>query len=603
MVSSTRTRKNSSDSNPLATMPPATMEGIIDIKILANIHYYLNQSSLADDLALAAWVKEHYLKEPKNIEGRDIRTAEGFYHLDRAYRRVRSLTNKAQDKWPFFDSNWKKMTSTTVRNNARSADAPGVSLSGMTNATHDSAMSKEQSALKENLQAATPDLSASAALSTRQTRHRTQSSTEYPIDTLTSTPAVKKESKGTILSAVKEELNDSSTTETFMSSLAPKSEPMQSPHLKTAEARSVAASKKRGRNGRYLTCDDDHASNDGEEMKPVKKAKTSHTTTKTLKNGSSALPMVAESVEDTITDTLTAPTSNIRDTSNDSCSSKDDDPSIQDSTHVTMSANLLDKTSKPSSDDLNEDLQSKLPPVTGYEIAWNEPPVLKSNLDRLPPNSLLAKKRKAEATAQDGPRPKRGRTQSSKESSKTPGPDAVPRMSTRRSTRLNAASPAQSTHEEPASPQPSTPSQEETTERLQARNAGGRKQTTSGKPTSPQLSISTQEETTGYPQPPVSVGAIDEIPDTPCSGGSLDEVVNTVASLLHGDEIYAPGLGKVEYLARVHTKKGFVDIPVSFEDLTDDIEIIQKYAVWVQQESHSMGYQDFKSLMGYENKV
>lgn len=92
MVLSTRLKKNSTNNNPPATMPSASMEGIIDIKTLANIYYYLSQSSLADDLALAAWVKEHYLYEPINIEGRDIRTAEGFYNLERAYRRVRSLT-------------------------------------------------------------------------------------------------------------------------------------------------------------------------------------------------------------------------------------------------------------------------------------------------------------------------------------------------------------------------------------------------------------------------------------------------------------------------------------------------------------------------------
>lgn len=73
-------------------MSPTVLDGIIDIKVLNNIYYFLSQSSLDDDLTLAAWVKEHFLYEPTNIESRDVRTAEGFFNLERAYRRVRQLT-------------------------------------------------------------------------------------------------------------------------------------------------------------------------------------------------------------------------------------------------------------------------------------------------------------------------------------------------------------------------------------------------------------------------------------------------------------------------------------------------------------------------------
>jgi hypothetical protein len=125
---------------------PAHVDGFIDLKTLADIHRFLNQSELEEDLALAAWVKEHYLYDPIKSDGREIRTTEGFSKLDRAYRRVRSLTNKAQDKWPFFDRNWKSMSSTTVRNNARGEAAPGVSLPGMSNSAHDSPMSSARDA-------------------------------------------------------------------------------------------------------------------------------------------------------------------------------------------------------------------------------------------------------------------------------------------------------------------------------------------------------------------------------------------------------------------------------------------------------------------------
>lgn len=122
-------------------MLPEHVDGFIDLPTLVDIHRFLNQSSLEDDQTLAAWVKTNYLYEPATEAGREIRTTEGFSKLDHAYRRVRSLTNKAQDKWPFFDRSWKQMSSTTVRNNARGESAPGVSLPGMNGAAHDSPMS------------------------------------------------------------------------------------------------------------------------------------------------------------------------------------------------------------------------------------------------------------------------------------------------------------------------------------------------------------------------------------------------------------------------------------------------------------------------------
>jgi hypothetical protein len=127
----------SSNSAP-SMMLPEHVDGFIDLPTLADIHRFLSQSSLEEDQALAAWVKARYLFEPTTAAGREIRTTEGFSKLDHAYRRVRSLTNKAQDKWPFFDRNWKQMSSTTVRNNARGESAPGVSLRGMNGITHDS---------------------------------------------------------------------------------------------------------------------------------------------------------------------------------------------------------------------------------------------------------------------------------------------------------------------------------------------------------------------------------------------------------------------------------------------------------------------------------
>ncbi|KAH8716855.1 hypothetical protein GQ44DRAFT_568185, partial [Phaeosphaeriaceae sp. PMI808] len=129
-------------------MLPNHVDGFIDLKVLADIHQALCMSVLEEDLELATWVKDHFLYEPTTGEGREIRTSEGFSKLDRAYRRVRLLTNKAQDKWPFYDRAWKKMSNATVMNNARGEAAPGVSLPGMTNGALDSPIRNEQSAHK-----------------------------------------------------------------------------------------------------------------------------------------------------------------------------------------------------------------------------------------------------------------------------------------------------------------------------------------------------------------------------------------------------------------------------------------------------------------------
>lgn len=126
MVSSDNTQHPHSDNDTSAMALPEGVIGFIDIKTLADIHRYLRESATEDDILLAAWVQENYLYESLDQSGRMIRTSEGFSQLDRAYRRVRSLTNKAQDKWPFFDRNWKSMSTATVRNNARGEASPGI---------------------------------------------------------------------------------------------------------------------------------------------------------------------------------------------------------------------------------------------------------------------------------------------------------------------------------------------------------------------------------------------------------------------------------------------------------------------------------------------
>ncbi|KAJ4398666.1 hypothetical protein N0V91_010021 [Didymella pomorum] len=98
---------------------PEHVDGFIDLEILIDIHKCLSESKFEDDRTLGAWVKANYLQGPINPQkesARPIRNSEGFVNLDKAYRRARTLTGKAQDKWPFLNKDWKKLSSTFIKN-------------------------------------------------------------------------------------------------------------------------------------------------------------------------------------------------------------------------------------------------------------------------------------------------------------------------------------------------------------------------------------------------------------------------------------------------------------------------------------------------------
>jgi hypothetical protein len=118
---------NPSDYIASDTLLPEEFFGYVELATLEAIHTVLCNSGSQDDIELGKWTRETYLDKPKNTSGAEpICTAQAFGKLDRAYRRVRSLTGKAQDKWPILDMDFKPMSSATVRNNARGESAPGV---------------------------------------------------------------------------------------------------------------------------------------------------------------------------------------------------------------------------------------------------------------------------------------------------------------------------------------------------------------------------------------------------------------------------------------------------------------------------------------------
>lgn len=64
---------------------------------------------------MAIWVSSNYLRMHLDEKFCPIRNAEGFLNLDKAYRRARQLTGKAQDKWPFLNKFGRNLSSTVIK--------------------------------------------------------------------------------------------------------------------------------------------------------------------------------------------------------------------------------------------------------------------------------------------------------------------------------------------------------------------------------------------------------------------------------------------------------------------------------------------------------
>ncbi|KAF1979269.1 hypothetical protein BU23DRAFT_151423 [Bimuria novae-zelandiae CBS 107.79] len=93
------------------------VEGMADLQTLCKMHASLTQSHQDYDKNLAAFIAEKYL--PKDFGdhtegGIPLQGAESFTKLYNAYKRVRNLTGRVQDKWPFFDRKWKSMPKNDV---------------------------------------------------------------------------------------------------------------------------------------------------------------------------------------------------------------------------------------------------------------------------------------------------------------------------------------------------------------------------------------------------------------------------------------------------------------------------------------------------------
>lgn len=103
---------------------PNDVEGFVDVLILDKIEVILQNSNDVEDQELSKWLKDYYLNEPRP-EGQSyfpLKNQYRFRNLDKAYRRARMLSGRAQDDWPFFSQIFKKNHANQFRKYALGED-------------------------------------------------------------------------------------------------------------------------------------------------------------------------------------------------------------------------------------------------------------------------------------------------------------------------------------------------------------------------------------------------------------------------------------------------------------------------------------------------
>ncbi|KAI4924125.1 hypothetical protein J4E85_008285 [Alternaria conjuncta] len=439
---------------------PEEFFGYADIPTLVKIHEVLCNSETQDDVELATWIQERYLSAPRNASLTEpMRTAQEFSRLDRAYRRVRSLSGKTQDKWPILDLHFKEMSSAMVRNNARGEAAPGVMF------PIDGLQKKACLAGQPPHGFVTPDASSQSNqqethLASKSDSHA-MSQTEPPPSGLPKTEEAlgqtsPNDKSGALLS------NPIGGTVSRNISSNP-SEDLQA----ESEVRDAGAGKVRGPNGRYLPKDD--VEPETKKAKKPKKAVKPRTGLRNMKKQESpALNTVGEKTE-------TAPAqdedlmADVQPPSPPVSSQKAEEMNgVEDVTSVNPASDIVvpsttDLATSPTAvneqeAEMEEEVASGSGSASAYLLAAAADPV-PSNLDKLPPNSRKSIKRKSEPTATSGDRkrgkhggivgrPRKSEQQESDTSDQAPvqqedenvtRTEDPPQMVTRRATRRSAA--------------------------------------------------------------------------------------------------------------------------------------------------------------------
>ncbi|PSN67791.1 hypothetical protein BS50DRAFT_620271 [Corynespora cassiicola Philippines] len=90
--------------------------GFVELEVALAIAQALANSESNDDVELANWIERNILhQDSEDTDSRPIKSVDGVGKIHQAYKRARMLTNRAVDKWPFFDVRGRKMTLKAVK--------------------------------------------------------------------------------------------------------------------------------------------------------------------------------------------------------------------------------------------------------------------------------------------------------------------------------------------------------------------------------------------------------------------------------------------------------------------------------------------------------
>ncbi|KAF2633314.1 hypothetical protein BU25DRAFT_3693 [Macroventuria anomochaeta] len=579
---------------------PEHIDGFIDVETLIDIHKYLGESEKSEDVALAVWVEKNYLQEPLAETGRPIRDSEGFVNLDKAYRRVRQLTGKAQDKWPFFDKNWKKMSSMVVKNAILGDAAMGTAGSDTNSEVRDTPMSNGFDSQRDYV-SQIPRLQVSFGtneFSGYQMQEQKSPQPAAPSLADQQEPEQRAHRQAPHLSPASKASSVSESAARNENEITSALDGTANGTTPPVDAwRDAGAGKMRGPHGRYVNkSKPSPAAKKGLNIKWVKKSRT-------------RAALEGESEEEA---------------------------SLSDE-GVQAPKTIHDLASGPSSDGNGEDIQSSsLPPTdvkindTTFEdfpvsaILAAEAEAVPSNLDRLPPG-LVHKKRKSESNIQRGGtkrargsrggvlgRPRKSETLAERAQLEAGGSvevnqapsqtEALAKAPTRRSSRKSVASAMES----------STPWDPADDVLL---NGSGQKQ-----PAANNTDIAVDDgdllpngdhRTTAIPSSvdqktkaaisETTRGTVFTIPTNIPASQALKTQKSYASSKQKKRVSFSPEIqaDNLEFFARISTTAGTQEVPLSEEDLTSEVDLVKRYAAWQNAGNAHVTFEVFKNIVKF----
>ncbi|KAJ4378915.1 hypothetical protein N0V86_005791 [Didymella sp. IMI 355093] len=569
---------------------PEHVDGLIDLDILVKIHECLSESKFEDDRALGVWVKANYMQEPMDLseeKARLIRNSEGFANLDKAYRRARTLSGKAQDRWPFLNKDGKKLSSTLIKNAILGDAAMGVVRKESSGGVRDNPMSNILDGHRDNnLRPSRPRASLSA---NNLSRHQAQ-------ELKSPQPADQLHQQGTGQKAHRQDHSPVSKSNSMTDTPSLDGIANGTP-LPVEDLRDAGSGKVRGPNGRYVN--KDNPSPPAKKKSNIKRVKKSRT----------RADLEGDSEE----------------------TAESSDKEVEEPKELSRSVPVSSENGREASQDNSEpsvNVHSATAATYDFPVSAilaAEAEAVPSSLDRLPTGYYAHKKRKSESNISRGgskrPRGSRGGVLGRPRKSETladraklepeegenmeveePTPQPVPQPGTpasapaRRSSRKSAASALESsTPWDPtgdvlfsgvSQKQPARRNTETLTNGT-ARAFGPAKANTPSS-INQKFKSAVKDAVNGAPFA------------TPAKSSATQAALRkTLASnkrVSFSPEIQAEP-DNVKFFARITTAVGVQEVPLLQEDLTHEVGLVKSYAEWLDDGKEPVSFEMFKNII------